>query len=191
MSRWEPEERLESLLRTLTLVVRKKSVRSVSSSRVSDFRSCDPGRSCALQQLREALPGDAPFHFLIHDRNRIFSLELDKAVAAMGVRVLPTPLRAPQANARCERVVGTIRRECLDFLIPLGQRHLKHLLNRWVEHYNHGRVHMSLGPGIPSPLTPSPPYSEHRHRLPPGHRVCRKAVLGGLHHEYWLENIAA
>jgi hypothetical protein len=99
MSRWEPEERLESLLRTLTLVVRKKSVRSVSSSRVSDFRSCDPGRSCAIQQLREALPGDAPFHFLIHDRNRIFSLELDKAVAAMGVRVFADA--APSAPSKC------------------------------------------------------------------------------------------
>jgi hypothetical protein len=67
----------------------------------------------------------------------------------------------------------------------------KQILNRWVLHYNHGRVHMSLGPGIPAPLHPSPPDSEHRHRLPPGHRVRRKAVLGGLHHEYWLEKAAA
>jgi hypothetical protein len=101
-----------------------------------------------LQQLREALPDDHPFRFLIHDRDSIFSPELDKAVAAMGVRVLRTPLRSPQANARCERMVGTIRRECLDFLIPLGQRHLKHLLNRWVLHYNHGRVHMTRTFGV-------------------------------------------
>ena len=87
-----------------------------------------------LQQLREALPDDPPFGFLIHDRDSIFSLELDKAVAAMGVSVLRTPPQAPKANAVCERVVGTIRRECLDFLIPLGQRHLKHTLNRWVLH---------------------------------------------------------
>ena len=93
--------------------------------------------------------------FLIHDRDSIFSHDLDKAVAAMGVRVLRTPPRAPQANAVCERLVGTIRRECLDFFIPLGQRHLKNILNRWVLHYNHGRVHMSLGPGIPAPLHPS------------------------------------
>jgi len=99
----------------------------------------------------------------------------------VGVRVLQTPFRSPQANARCERLVGTIRRECLDLLIPLGQPHLKRLLNRWVLHYNHGRVHMS-GTGIPAPLAPSQPYSEH-HRA--GHRVRRKAVLGGLHHEYW------
>jgi transposase InsO family protein len=150
-----------------------------------------PSAEWTLQQLREALPDDHPFRFLIHDRDRIFSLELDKAVAAMGVRILRTPLRSPQANARCERLVGTIRREYLDFLIPLNQRHLKYLLNRWVLHYNHGRVHMSLGPGIPAAATPSPPYSDHRHRLPPGHPVRRKAVLGGLHHEYWLEKAAA
>jgi putative transposase len=150
-----------------------------------------PSAEWTLQQLREALPDDHSFRFLIHDRDSIFSLELDQAVAAMGVRVLRTPPRAPKANAVCERVVGTIRRECLDFLIPLGQRHLKHTLNRWILHYNHGRVHMSLGPGIPAPLKPSPPHSEHRHRLPPGHRVRRKAVLGGLHHEYWLEKVAA
>jgi putative transposase len=144
-----------------------------------------------LQQLREALPGDHPFRFLLHDRDSIFSQQLDQAVATMGVRVLRTPPRAPTANAACERLVGTIRRECLDFLIPLGQRHLKHILNHWVRYYNHSRVHMSLGPGIPAPLHPSPPQSEHRHRLPGGHRVRRQAVLGGLHHEYWLERVAA
>jgi integrase-like protein len=120
-------------------------------------RTDHPSAEWTLQQLREALPDDHSFSFLIHDRDSIFSLELDQAVAAMGVRVLRTPPRAPKANAVCERVVGTIRRECLDFLIPLGQRHLKHTLNRWMLHYNHGRVHMSLGPGIPAPLKPSRP----------------------------------
>ena len=121
----------------------------------------------------------------------IYSLDLDKAVATMGVRVLRTPPRAPQANSRCERLVGSIRRDCLDFMIPFGERHLKQILNQWILHYNHGRVHMSLGPGMPAAPNPSLPHSEHRHRLPPGHRVRRKAVLGGLHHEYWLEKVAA
>jgi putative transposase len=150
-----------------------------------------PSADWTQQQLREALPDEHPFRFLIHDRDSIFSRELDKAVATMSVRALRTPPQAPPANAVCERLVGTIRRECLDFLIPLGQRHLKDILNRWVLHYNHGRVHMSLGPGIPDPLHPSPPQTEHRHRLPGGHRVRCKAVLGGLHHEYCLENVAA
>jgi len=158
--------------------------------RILHFNVTDhPSAEWTLQQIREALPDDHPFGFLIHDRDSIFSLELDRAVAAMGVRVLRTPPRAPTANAICERVVGTVRRECLDFLIPLGRRHLKHILNCWVRHYNHGRVHMSLGPGVPAP--PSPPHTEDRHRLPTGHRVRCKAVLSGLHHEYWLEKIAA
>jgi putative transposase len=150
-----------------------------------------PSAEWTLQQFREALTEEHPYRFLIHDRDSIFSKELDKAVAAMGVRILKTPVRAPKANAVCERLVGTIRRECLDFLIPFGERHLKQLLTHWVAHYNHARVHASLGPGIPSPIRPSPPMSGHRHRLPAGHVLRSKAVLGGLHHEYWLEKMAA
>jgi transposase InsO family protein len=168
-------------------VVMELGRRRVLHVNVTDHPSAD----WTQQQLREALPGDHPFRFLIHDRDSIFSRQLDQGVAALGVRVMRTPRQAPQANAVCERLIGTIRRECLDFLIPLGQRHLKDILNRWAHHYNHGRVHMSLGPGIPAPLYPSPPQTEHRHRLPQGHRVRGKAVLGGLHLEYWLEEVAA
>jgi transposase InsO family protein len=59
---------------------------------------------------------------------------------AMGVRILKTPVRAPKANAICERLVGTIRRECLDFLIPLGDRRLKPVLTNWSTYFNHARV---------------------------------------------------
>jgi hypothetical protein len=106
------------------------------------------------------------------------------------VRVLRTPVRSPQANAICERLVSTLRRECLDFIMPLGERHLRQVLRSWVTHYNHARVHMSLGPGVPAPLTPSPPENPHRHRLPTDQMIRSKAVLGGLHDEYWLEKIA-
>jgi putative transposase len=150
-----------------------------------------PSAEWTLQQFREALTEEHPYRFLIHDRDSIFSKDLDKAVTAMGVQILKTPVRAPKANAACERLVGTIRRECLDFLIPFGERHLKQLLTHWVAHYNHARVHTSLGPGIPNPIQPSPPMSGHRHRLPVGHVLRSKAVLGGLHHEYWLEKLAA
>jgi putative transposase len=127
-----------------------------------------PSAEWALQQFREALTEEHPYRFLIHDRDSIFSKDLDQAVTAMGVRILKTPVRAPKANAFCERLVGTIRRECLDFLIPFGERHLKQLLTHWVTYYNHTRVHTSLGPGIPSPIRPSPPISAHRHYLPAG-----------------------
>ena len=74
-----------------------------------------------------------------------------KSVSKLGLTVLKTPLRAPNANAICERVIGTIRRECLDWLIPLSEAHLRGILTEWVTHYNQGRPHMSLGPGAPDP----------------------------------------
>jgi len=110
----------------------------------------------------------------------------------LSLRVLKTPRRSPQANALCQRLLGTIRRECLDFLIPLTECHPRHLLTKWVPHYNEGRPHMSLGPGIPEPLPHLPaPLHEHRHRIPACLRVVVRPILGGLHHEYQLGENAA
>ena len=113
------------------------------------------------------------------------------ALKGFGVRVLKTPARAPQANAFCERLIGTIRRECLDFLIPLGEAHLKRILREWVGHYNRGRPHSSLGPGIPEPPQAKVPASVNRHKLPADCRVKSTPVLGWLHHEYRQEKEAA
>jgi transposase InsO family protein len=142
-----------------------------------------------LQQFREALPDDHAYRFLIHGGDSIFSKELDKEVTAMGVRVLRTPVQAPQANSLCERFGGTLRREYLDLLIPFNESHLKFVLKVWIAHFNHARPHMSLGPGIPAPLT-STPASAHRHQIALQHRVLMKPVLGGLHHEYALQTLA-
>ena len=68
-----------------------------------------------------------------------------------GRAALPKDLRTLVANAVCERVIGTIRRDCLDFMIPLNERHLYRILKEWMTHYNEGRPHKSLGPGIPQP----------------------------------------
>ena len=95
---------------------------------------------------------------LIDDRDSIFSAELDGELKSFGLKVLRTPVRAPRANAYCERLIGTMRREFLDFVIPLGERHLRSLLKVWVAYYNQSRRHSSLGPGIPEPanLLPLP-----------------------------------
>jgi len=69
----------------------------------------------------------------------------------MGVKVLKTPFRAPQVKSYYERLMGSIRRECLDFLIPLDDKHLERTLKPWVDPYNRGRPHSSLGPGTPDP----------------------------------------
>jgi len=123
--------------------------------------------------------------------NSIYSSELHSALKAMGLNILKTPFRAPQANAFCERLVGSIRRECLDFLIPLNDRHLRVILKEWAAHYNRGRPHSSLGPGIPEPRASGAPKRLSGQRIPSGHRVLAKAILGGLHHEYRLERVAA
>jgi len=150
-----------------------------------------PTSEWTLQQFREALPGDHPYRFVIHDRDSIFSRKLDEVVTDLGVRILRTPVRAPMANSVCERFGGTLRRECLDFLIPLNERHLKMTVKAWGIHYNRGRPHSSLGPGIPEPNQDSVPASDHRHKLPAGYRVVKRSVLGGLHHEYSLVKEAA
>ena len=95
------------------------------------------------------------------------------------------------ANSVCERLGGTLRRECLDFLIPFNERHLKIVVKNWVSHYNRGRPHSSLGPGIPEPNQATVPAGNKRHELPTCHRVVKRAVLGGLHHEYSLVKEAA
>ena len=102
-----------------------------------------PTAEWTLQQFREALPGDHPYRFVIHDRDSIFSKQLDKGVTDLGVRVLRTPVRAPMANSVCERFGGTLRRECLDFLIPLNERHLKLTIKEWGLHARWGAAILS------------------------------------------------
>jgi transposase InsO family protein len=151
-----------------------------------------PTAHWTLQQLREAIPADHGYRFLLHDRDSIFSQPLDQHIRHLGLRVLKTPPQSPQANALCERLIGTLRRECLDFLIPLTANHLRHLLCAWVHHYNTGRPHMALGPGIPQlPASLPAPLQSGRHRLLPHVRVVARSILGGLHHEYGLEAQAA
>jgi len=151
-----------------------------------------PNSAWTLQQLREAIPSDHRYRWLIRDRSGIFSADLDRGVEAFGVAVLKTPVRAPKANAFCERLIGSLRRECLDWLIPVSERHLRAQLREWAAHYNRGRPHMSLGPGIPDPvLGGAIPRKVHGHKVPSGVAIKKKAILGGLHHEYRLEQAAA
>ena len=95
-----------------------------------------PTADWTLQQVREVVTGEKPYRFLVHDRDNIYSSAFDSAVEAMGLSILKTPFRAPQANAFCERLVGSIRRECLGLLIPSNERHLRGILKDWVAHYN-------------------------------------------------------
>ena len=146
-----------------------------------------------LQQLREAIGFENRYQYLLHDRDSIFAEHLDESITRLGVRVLKSPPRSPTANSICERVIGTIRRECLDWLIPLSESHLRSILKSWIAHYNAGRPHMALGPGVPAP----PPAHRDRqkacsrHRRHESYAVHAKSILGGLHHEYLFASAAA
>jgi transposase InsO family protein len=110
----------------------------------------------------------------------------------MGLHVVKTPVRMLVANSICERVIGTMRRERLDFVMPINEKHLYGILKEWVAHYNQGRPHMSLGPGLPKPIRTLPvPRQAHRHRMPCGQGVVSRPILGGLHHDYHLEQKVA
>jgi putative transposase len=150
-----------------------------------------PTAEWTTQQFREILADLHLFRFVLHDRDAIFSGSLDLALKDFGIRLLKTPVRAPKANAFGERLVGTIRRECLDLLIPMNERHLRSILREYVTYYNRGRPHSALGPGIPEPIQVELPASGHRHKLPAGTCVAKSAILGGLHHDYRLEKEAA
>lgn len=168
-------------------------VLEVATRRILHYNVTEhPTSLWTMQQFRDGIASDHTYRFLIHDRDSIFSTQVDQVVEALGLKVLRTPVRAPQANAYCERLVGTLRRECLDFMIPLSEKHLRRILRDWVKHYNSGSPHSSLGPGLPIPDPELPRSSQaNRHQLPPGWSVEAKSVLCGLHHEYRLEKSAA
>jgi len=146
-----------------------------------------PTAEWTRQQLREAIPSDHAYQYLIHDRDCIFSADFDRTVDNLGLRVIKTPYRSPKANSICERAIGLMRRECLDYMIPINESHLRHILKAWAAYYNQSRPHMALGPGVPeSPDTIPKPTSVGRHRISEKLGVIANAVLGGLHHNYEL-----
>jgi len=114
---------------------------------------------------------------LVHDRDSKFSGPFDEILRGEGVRVIRTPVQAPNANAVAERWVRSVRNECLDHLLVVGRRHLERILRDHVAHYNTERPHRSLAlaapAGKPNEVRGSPPTQIHR-----------RDVLGGLIHEY-------
>jgi putative transposase len=89
--------------------------------------------------------------YLLRDRDAKFCRAFDDAFRSEGAEIVLTPVQAPNANAVAERWVGTVRAECLDWLLIVGRRHLEHLLRIYVEHYNVHRPHRALGLGAPAP----------------------------------------
>jgi putative transposase len=140
-----------------------------------------PDSAWVTQQARNlfVLEGSAPTgkRFLIRDHYAKFTGSIDEVFATEGITVVRTPVRAPKANAYAERFVGTVRRECLDWILVLGRRHLERILRAYLTHYNRGRPHRGIGLGVPDGPAP--------HLLPVEPLDVRRIdVLGGLIHEY-------
>jgi putative transposase len=150
--------------------------------------TANPNADWTLHQLRSVVGEEGGHRCLIHDRDKIFAKHLDDSIRALGMEVLRSPVASPKANSICERVIGTIRRECLDWVVPLSEAHLRSILKSWVQHYNRGRPHSMLGPGVPDPPRVAAVVlkSQSRDRLAAGALVLAKSILGSLHHEYFI-----
>jgi transposase InsO family protein len=114
----------------------------------------------------------------IRDRDGKFAAGFDTVFASQGIEVIETLVRAPNANAVAERVVRSIREECLDHLLILNQRHLAFVLRQFVAYYNYRRPHKGLGQSLPVPLALAPTSPATPERV-----QCRP-VLGGIIHDY-------
>jgi transposase InsO family protein len=138
-----------------------------------------PSSGWVIQQLREAFPYDSTPGYLIFDRGTQFNIEVIDAVRSFGIEPKRTSYRSPWQNGVAERWVGNCRRDLLDHVIVLNERHLKRLMNSCVRYYHEGRTHLALAKGTPvgrdAEMSPGV-----------GRRVVSMPRLGGLHHRYDL-----
>ena len=133
-----------------------------------------PTGEWTAQQMREAFPWDTAPRYLLRDRDRIFGHDFVKQVKAMGIKQVLSAPRSPWQRAYVERVIGTIRRECLDHLIVFNDGGLDRQLRTFVEYYHRNRVHLALEKDTP----------ESRPVQPESGRIVSIPVLGRLHHRY-------
>jgi transposase InsO family protein len=158
----------------------------IGSRRIESIAcTSNPDGAWMVQQARNVLMdlddrGRRP-RFLIHDRDAKFSRAFDAVFDGDGIRVIRTPLQAPNANAHIERWVGSVRRECLDRLLIFNRRQLERVLRVYIRHYNEQRPHRALDLQAPDPRT-TPPTRGQPARLVVAPR--RRDLLGGLIHEY-------
>ena len=151
------------------LVILRHERRRLISLRVTDH----PTAKWIAQQITEAFPwGEAPDH-LIRDRDASYGHAVTRRLAAMGIRDHPTAPRSPWQNGYAERLIGSIRRECLDHIVVFGADHLRRILAGYAAYYNITRTHLSLEKDSPG-----------QRPVQLLGQVVARPVLGGLHHEY-------
>ena len=139
-----------------------------------------PTGSWLAQQLREATPWNNKPKYLIRDNDKKFGKQFSAVAKNSGIKELKTPIAAPRANALCERLIGSLRRECFDHVIILNSRQGKRKVTEYATYYNHHRPHQGIRQQRPAKMTHSPmPTSQHIQG-----RVISTPHLSGLHHSY-------
>ena len=134
-----------------------------------------PTSAWTRQQLREAFPWEVTPRYLLHDRDAIFDDAFRRSVTALGLTDGRTAPRSPWQNPYVERVIGSMRHECLNHVIVLDERHLRRVLSAYVDYYHHSRTHLALDKDAPEPR----PIAA----IDAG-RVVALPAVGGLHHRY-------
>jgi transposase InsO family protein len=135
--------------------------------------TANPTAEWIARQITEAFPWDQAPQYLIRDRDASYGYVVTRRLAAMGIRDRPTAPRSPCQNGHIERLIGSIRRECLDHLVVLGEAHLRRVLGAYADYYNRARTHLALAKD--SPLGRPIQTTESVIAIP---------FLGGLHHQY-------
>jgi hypothetical protein len=117
--------------------------------------TANPTAEWTARQMTEAFPWDTAPRFLIRDRHRTYGRTFRDHVAAMAITEVPTAPRSPWQNGHVERVIGSVRRECLDHVIALNDRQLKRVLKSYLAYYNQTRTHLALDKDAPKPRSPA------------------------------------
>ena len=132
-----------------------------------------PTAEWIARQLNEACGWEEPPTYLIRDRDGAYGDFFQRRLRATGIRDKPTAPRSPWQNGHCERLIGSIRRECLDHIVIVGERHLRHVLLSYLDSYNGARTHLALSKDAPNSRPVQSVGAVH----------CTP-ILGGLHHQY-------
>ena len=153
------------------LVILAHDRRRVLHSNVTEH----PTTEWTAQQIVEAFPEETAPCFLLRDRDQIYGEDFRQRVAGMQIEEVITAAHSPWQNAYVERLIGSIRRECLDHVIVLGERHLRRILHSYCEYYHRTRTHLSLAKDAPDERPIQPPAMGE---------VIELRQVGGLHHRY-------
>jgi transposase InsO family protein len=133
----------------------------------------NPTAEWVARQITEAFPWDMAPGYMIRDRDRVYGTVVTRRLRAMGIRDKPIAPASPWQNGFAERLIGSIRRECLDHIIVLGEVHLRRILKSYARYYNETRTHLALDKDAPLSRT-----------VKRAGRILCRPILGGLHHEY-------